>query len=175
LSGILKSWALVISKSLLIFPYLEFKVTYVFQNAKRFLQILANNPQEFVKHFTMLETLLKFLWVFIIGGGICMLGQLLILRTDVTPSRILTFFVCVGVLLGALQLFEPIKKFASSGITVPIVGFGGVLSEGVIKAVKEYGFIGIFTGGVAAAAAGLAVAVTAALLVSLVARSRQKM
>lgn len=104
-----------------------------------------------------------------------MIGQLLILRTNVTPSRILTFFVVVGVLLGASTLFEPIKKFASSGITVPIVGFGGVLTEGVIKAVKKDGFVGIFTGGVAAAAAGIGVAVTAALIVSLIARSRQKM
>ena len=104
-----------------------------------------------------------------------MLGQLLILRTNFTPSRILTFFVVVGVVLGALQLFEPIKRFASSGITVPIVGFGGVLAEGVIAAVRRDGFVGIFTGGVAAAAAGIAVAVTAALIVSLIARSRQKM
>ena len=104
-----------------------------------------------------------------------MLGQVLILRTNFTPSRILTLFVCVGVLLGAVGLFAPIKKFASSGITVPIVGFGGVLADGVIKAVKENGFVGIFTGGVAAVAAGIAVAVTVALLVSLIARSRQKM
>ena len=123
----------------------------------------------------MLELLLKLLWVFIIGGGICMLGQLLILRTNVTPSRILTFFVCVGVLLGALQLFEPIKKFAGAGITVPIVGFGGALADGVITAVKKDGFVGIFTGGVTAAAGGLAVAVTAAFVVALIARSRQKM
>lgn len=123
----------------------------------------------------ILELLLKLLWVFIIGGGICAIGQLLILRTNVTPSRILTFFVCVGVLLGALQLFEPIKKFAGSGITVPIVGFGGGLAEGVIKAVKKDGFVGIFTGGITAVAGGLAVAVTAALVVALIARSRQKM
>ena len=104
-----------------------------------------------------------------------MLGQLLILRTNVTPSRILTLFVAIGVLLGAVGLFAPIKEFASSGITVPITGFGGTLTDGVIKAVKKDGFVGIFTGGVAAAAAGIAVAVTAALVVSLIARSRQKM
>ena len=118
---------------------------------------------------------LTFIWVFLVGGFICMLGQLLILRTNFTPSRILTFFVVIGVILGALQLFEPIKSFASSGITVPIVGFGGVLAEGVIAAVRKDGFVGIFTGGVAAAAAGISVAVTAAFIVSLVARSRQKM
>jgi len=122
-----------------------------------------------------LEIFLTFIWVFLVGGFICMLGQLLILRTNFTPSRILTFFVVVGVVLGALQLFEPIKNFASSGITVPIVGFGGVLVEGVIAAVRKDGFVGIFTGGVAAASAGIAVAVTAALIVSLIARSRQKM
>jgi len=122
-----------------------------------------------------MEILLTFLWVFIVGGAICMFGQLLILRTNFTPSRILTFFVVVGVVLGALQLFEPIKKVVSSGITVPIVGFGGLLAEGVIAAVRKDGFVGIFTGGVAAAAAGIAVAVTAALLISFIARSRQKM
>jgi len=121
-----------------------------------------------------MEIITKLLWVFLAGGGICMVGQLLILRTNWTPSRILTAFVVAGVVLGALQLFEPIKKAVSSGITVPIVGFGGTLSKGVIEAVKRDGFVGIFTGGVAAAAAGIATAVTFALLVALVARSRSK-
>ena len=103
-----------------------------------------------------------------------MFGQFLILRTNWTSSRILTSFVALGVLLGALQIFEPIKKVAGSGITVPIVGFGGTLAKGVIKAVKEDGFVGIFTGGVMAAAAGIAAAVTFALIVSLVARSKTK-
>jgi len=122
-----------------------------------------------------MEIFLQFLWVFLVGGFICMIGQLLILRTNITPSRILTLFVSIGVLLGAFKLFAPIKKFASSGITVPIVGFGGVLAEGVIAAVRKDGFVGIFIGGVTAAAAGIAVAVTAAFVVSLIARSRQKM
>jgi stage V sporulation protein AE len=121
-----------------------------------------------------MQIFLQFLWVFLIGGGICMLGQLLILRTNITPSRILTLFVAVGVLLGALQLFAPIKKFASSGITVPIVGFGGALADGAIKAVKKDGFLGIFTGGLAATAAGIAVAVTMALVIALIFKSRQK-
>ena len=103
-----------------------------------------------------------------------MIGQFLILRTNWTPSRILTSFVALGVLLGALQVFEPIKKVVSSGITVPIVGFGGSLAKGVIKAVEEEGFVGIFTGGVMAVAGGISAAVTFALLVSLVARSRTK-
>lgn len=121
-----------------------------------------------------MEVLIKFLWVFLAGGAICMLGQLLILRTNWTPSRILTAFVSIGVLLGALKLFDPIQKVVGSGITVPIVGFGGVLSNGVIKAVKEEGFVGILTGGVGAAAAGIGAAVTFALIVSFFARSRTK-
>lgn len=103
-----------------------------------------------------------------------MIGQILILRTNITPTRILVLFVSIGVLLGGLGLFAPIRDFAGAGITVPIVGFGGVLAGGVIRAVEYYGLIGVFMGGMAAAAAGLAVAVTMALLVSLVAKSRAK-
>ena len=112
--------------------------------------------------------------VFFVGGAICMVGQILILRTNWTPSRILTLFVAIGVLLGALGLFAPIRDAVGSGITVPIVGFGGLLADGVIKAVEEQGFVGIFVGGVTAAAAGIAVAVTFALIVSLIFRSRTK-
>ena len=115
-----------------------------------------------------------FVWAFVIGGAICMLGQALILGTKMTPSRILVLFVAVGVLLGAVGLFAPIREFAGAGITVPIVGFGGVLAEGVIKAVERDGFMGIFLGGLSAAAAGVAVAITIAFLVSLVFRSKSK-
>jgi len=121
-----------------------------------------------------MEIFLQFLWVFLVGGAICMIGQILILRTNITPTRILVLFVSIGVLLGGLGLFAPIRDFAGAGITVPIVGFGGVLAGGVIRAVEYYGLIGVFMGGMAAAAAGLAVAVTMALLVSLVAKSRAK-
>ena len=103
-----------------------------------------------------------------------MIGQLLILKTNFTPTRILVFFVSVGVVLGALQLFQPIKDFAGAGITVPIVGFGGTMARGVIQAVEYYGLIGVFTGSLAAAAAGLAVAVTFALVISLIFRSKAK-
>jgi len=103
-----------------------------------------------------------------------MLGQLLILRTNWTSARILTSFVVIGVVLGALQVFQPIKEAVSSGITVPIVGFGGTLAKGAIEMVKAHGFVGIFTGGVGAAAAGIGAAVTFALVVALIAKSRTK-
>ena len=117
---------------------------------------------------------MSFFWAFVIGGAICTLGHFLILRTNITPTRILVLFVSVGVLLGALQIFAPIRDFAGAGITVPIIGFGGTMVEGVIKAVEYYGLIGVFMGGFAAAAAGLAVAVTFALLMSLIFKSRAK-
>jgi len=114
------------------------------------------------------------LWVFLAGGAICMLGQALILRTNWTPSRILTAFVAMGVLLGALGAFTIIRDAVGSGITVPIVGFGGLLAEGVIEAVERDGVLGILTGGVTAAAAGIAAAVTFAFIVALIFRSRTK-
>lgn len=121
-----------------------------------------------------MEILLRFLWVFLAGGAICAIGQILILKTNWTPARILVSFVAVGVLLGAVGLFAPIKEAVGSGITVPITGFGGALAQGAIDGVKEYGFIGIFTGGFTAVAGGLAAAVTFAFLVSLIFKSRSK-
>ena len=117
---------------------------------------------------------LTFLWAFLVGGAICTVGQILVLKTNLTPARILVTFVAIGVFLQAINVFEPIKKFAGAGITTPITGFGGTLAKGAMDAVKTDGFIGILTGGLTAAAAGVAVATVAGLLVSLVARSRSK-
>ena len=121
-----------------------------------------------------MDILLKFLWVFLVGGTICMIGQILVLKTKWTTSRILVAFVTVGIILGAAGGFKTIREAVGAGITVPIVGFGGVLAEGSIKAVQEDGVIGIFMGGLAATAAGVAAAITSALIVSLVAKSRSK-
>jgi stage V sporulation protein AE len=121
-----------------------------------------------------MDILIKFLIVFVVGGLICMVGQILILKTALTNARILVTFVAVGVLLGALQLFDPIREVVGAGITTPIVGFGGTLANGVISAVKMHGFLGIFIGGLTATAAGVTTAVTMALLMSLFFRSRMK-
>ncbi|MCL2846737.1 MAG: SpoVA/SpoVAEb family sporulation membrane protein [Firmicutes bacterium] len=117
---------------------------------------------------------MKFLLAFLVGGVICMIGQILILRTKWTTSRILVIFVTVGILLGAFQVFEPIRNAVGAGITVPIVGFGGVLAEGAIQAVERDGFIGIFTGGLVAAAAGVAAAIVFGFVIAMIARSRSK-
>jgi len=121
-----------------------------------------------------MEILIKFLLAFLVGGVICMIGQILILRTKWTTSRILVIFVTVGILLGAFQVFEPIRNAVGAGITVPIVGFGGVLAEGAIQAVERDGFIGIFTGGLVAAAAGVAAAIVFGFVIAMIARSRSK-
>ena len=102
-----------------------------------------------------MEIFLKFLYAFLIGGAVCTVGQVLVLKTNFTPARILVTFVTVGVILQAATLFEPIKKFCGAGITVPITGFGGTLAKGAMEAVEKDGFLGILTGGLTAAAAGV--------------------
>ena len=121
-----------------------------------------------------MDIFLKFVYAFAVGGAICTVGQLLVLKTNLTPARILVCFVAVGVLLQAFMLYEPILKAVGSGISVPITGFGGTLAKGVMEAVKEDGFFGILTGGLTAAAAGVTVAVVSAFIVSMIFRSRSK-
>jgi len=121
-----------------------------------------------------MDIFLKFLYAFLVGGAICTIGQLLILKTKLTPARILVIFVAVGVFLASVRLFDPIQQAVGAGITVPIVGFGGVLARGVIAAIQEFGFFGILMGGLAAAAAGVASAITFGFLVAMVSRSRSK-
>ena len=121
-----------------------------------------------------MDIFLMFLYAFLVGGAICTIGQILILKTKLTPARILVLFVAVGVFLGAVRAFDPIRRVVGAGITVPIVGFGGALANGVIKAVEEFGFLGILLGGLAATAAGVAAAITFGFLVAMVARSKSK-
>lgn len=118
--------------------------------------------------------LLTFVKVFLVGGFICMLGQILIIKTNLTSSRILVLFVVIGAILEGLSLYEPIVNFASAGATVPITGFGRSLAKGVIDAVKEKGFLGIFTGGLTATAGGIAASVIFAYIFSLMFNSKTK-
>jgi stage V sporulation protein AE len=92
---------------------------------------------------------------FIVGGLICVIGQILIDKTSLTPARILVSFVTAGVILTAVGVYEPIVKFGGAGATVPLPGFGYTLAKGAIKAVNEMGVLGAFTGGVRAAAGGI--------------------
>ena len=109
--------------------------------------------------------LLDILKAFLVGGAVCTVGQLLIDFTKLTPARILTGFVITGVILSALGLYEPFADFAGAGATVPLTGFGHLLAEGIRKTIENDGLLGIFTGGLTAAAGG----VTAALLFGLIA------
>ena len=115
-----------------------------------------------------------YLWSFLIGGLICAIGQLLIITTKITSSRILVTFVMVGVLLQAVGIFEPISQFAGAGINVPIIGFGASLAKGAIGAVQSMGLLGVFTGGLTATAAGIAAAVGFAFLWGLIFKSHTK-
>lgn len=111
---------------------------------------------------------------FIIGGFLCLLGQILIDKTKLTPARILVSYVVIGVLLGAIGVYEKIVEFAGAGATVPLTGFGNTLATGVRKAVDEKGFLGIFIGGLKASAGGITAAIVAGLLASLVFKAKDK-
>ena len=111
---------------------------------------------------------------FIIGGLICVVGQILIDRTKLTPAKILVLFVTLGVALTAVGLYEPLVEFAGAGATVPLTGFGYTMAKGVEKAVQEMGFLGILTGGVTSAAVGISAAVFFGYLAALVSRPGDK-
>ncbi|MGI6254475.1 MAG: stage V sporulation protein AE [Acutalibacter sp.] len=117
---------------------------------------------------------MEYVNAFWVGGLICVVGQLLIDLTKLTPARIMVVFVTGGVVLGALGLYGPLVEFAGCGATVPLVGFGWALSEGVRKAVQEDGVLGAFTGGFTAGAAGTAAAVFFGYLAALLAKPRDK-
>lgn len=111
---------------------------------------------------------------FITGGIICIIGQILIDKTKLTPARILVAFVTTGVILGGLGIYKYLVDFAGAGATVPLTGFGYNLAKGAIDAVKETGLIGAFTGGVKAAAGGIAAAVFFGYLASLISKPKMK-
>lgn len=112
--------------------------------------------------------------VFITGGLICLIGQILIDKTMLTPARIAVMFVVAGTLLTAVNLYEPLVKFGMEGATVPLTGFGYALGKGAIKAVDEKGWLGIFTGGVSATAGGVAAAVVAGYFSAILFTSKTK-
>lgn len=118
--------------------------------------------------------LMDFLWAFLIGGTICAIGQLLIDFTKLTPARILVSYVVIGVFLGACGLYQPLLDFAGAGASIPLTGFGALLAKGVRDGIAEKGFFGIFTGGLSASAAGIAVAIFSALVVGLLSKSKDK-
>ena len=117
---------------------------------------------------------MEYLRAFLVGGGLCLLGQVLIDRTSLTPARILVAYVVGGLLLSAVGLYGPLADWAGAGATVPLTGFGWNLARGVKEAVEEQGLLGVFTGGFTAAAGGLCAALLFGFLVALVAKPKDK-
>ncbi len=111
---------------------------------------------------------------FVVGGLLCVIGQILIDKTKLTPARILVSYVVLGVFLSAVGVYEPLVKFAGAGASVPLTGFGYSLAKGVKEAVKDKGFLGIFTGGLKSTAGGITVAIVAGLAVSLLFKAKDK-
>ena len=117
---------------------------------------------------------MDYLKAFVVGGFLCFVGQILIDRTKLTPARILVSYVVTGVLLGGLGIYDQILKFAGAGASVPLTGFGNLIAQGIRKEVDQRGFLGIFTGGLTATAAGIAIAVIAGVLASFLFKPRDK-
>ena len=118
--------------------------------------------------------LIIYLKVFLTGGLICLIGQILINKTKLTSARILVLFMCLGVFLEGVGLYQYVVDFGKAGATIPIIGFGRTLAKGVIKDVSTKGILGIFTGGLTATAAGIASSVIFSFFVGLIFRSKTK-
>ena len=121
-----------------------------------------------------MDIVLGYLKAFIVGGMLCVVGQILIDKTKLTPARILTSYVVGGVILSALGIYQPFARWAGAGATIPLLGFGNTLAKGVEKAIDETGLLGVFTGGFTACAAGICAAVFFGLLVSLIFKAHDK-
>lgn len=117
---------------------------------------------------------MSYLKAFLIGGSLCLIGQILIDKTKLTPARILVSYVVLGVFLGAVGVYGPLADFAGAGATVPLTGFGNTLAKGVREAIAKDGFTGIFTGGLKATAGGITAAIFSGLLASILFKARDK-
>ena len=118
--------------------------------------------------------LVKCIWAFVVGGFLCLIGQILIDYTKLTPARILVGYVVAGVALTAVGVYGPLVKFAGAGATVPLTGFGYSLALGVREAIRQYGFIGVLTGGITATAGGISAAILFGFIMSLIFKSGDK-
>lgn len=117
---------------------------------------------------------MDYLKAFLIGGILCLIGQILIDKTKLTPARILVSYVVIGVILGGIGVYQRLVEFAGAGATVPLTGFGHLLAKGVRDTIDKDGFIGIFTGGLQSSAGGITAAIVAALVVSLIFKAKDK-
>ena len=121
-----------------------------------------------------MDILLQILRAFIVGGAFCVIAQILIDKTKLTPARILVAFVVAGVVLGAIGIYKPIVDFAGAGATVPLTGFGYLISEGIREAVDKQGLLGALTGGLTAAAGGISAAIVFGYLASVLFKGKRR-
>ena len=117
---------------------------------------------------------MQYVWTFLVGGLLCVIAQLLIDKCKLTPARILVIYVCAGTFLTLFGLYEPLVEFAGAGATVPLTGLGYTLAHGVEKAVSEKGLLGVLTGGLTGAAAGITAAVVFGYLIALICKPKPK-
>jgi len=117
---------------------------------------------------------MDYLKAFMVGGTLCLIGQILIDKTKLTPARILVSYVVIGVILGGIGIYKPLAEFAGAGASIPLTGFGNTLAKGVREAVAKDGFLGIFTGGLKATAGGITTAIFSGLLASFLFKARDK-
>lgn len=122
----------------------------------------------------MTDMFFSLLKAFVVGGVICAIGEVLVLKTKLTPARILVGYIVAGVILSAVGLYAPLAAFAEAGATIPLTGFGHALVTGVRRAIQEIGFMGIFTGGLTNTAAGIAAAVFFGTLAAVIFKPRAK-
>lgn len=120
------------------------------------------------------DSVLQYLLAFLVGGAFCVIAQILIDRTKLTPARILVLYVVLGVFLGAIGVYRPLVEFAGAGATTPLTGFGYLISDGVKQAVDKQGLLGALTGGLAAASGGIAAALVFGFLACLVFKGNPK-
>ena len=121
-----------------------------------------------------MDGVMPYIWAFVVGGAFCVVAQVLIDKTKLTPARILVFYVVAGVILGAVGVYEPLVKFAGAGATTPLTGFGNLIAKGVRRAVDEKGLLGALTGGLTAAAGGTAAALCFGYLAALFCHGKPK-
>ncbi len=121
-----------------------------------------------------MDKILDYVWAFAVGGALCIIAQILIDKTKLTPARILVFYVVGGVILTGIGVYQPLVDFAGCGATVPLTGFGYSLAKGVEKAIGERGLIGVLTGGVTPTAAGITAAMVLAWLAAVLFRGKPK-
>ena len=121
-----------------------------------------------------MDWIMSYIWAFLVGGALCVIAQILLDKTALTPARILVGYVVAGVLLGAVGLYEPLAEFAGAGATVPLTGFGYLIAKGVRTAVDEKGLLGVLSGPLTAAAIGTTAALLFGFLAALISRGKPK-